>query len=92
MRDLSLLFQNRYLGFIVIRPIQTAPLGKTVLSWYPEKTPKNPRSRKSIREYRVDLCGLELTIKGLDMAATRSWRICLCNHCTLEHVAVIGSG
>lgn len=57
--------QNRYLGFIVIRPIQTAPLGKTVLSWYPEKTPKNPRVVNPSREYRVDLCGLELTIKGL---------------------------
>lgn len=57
--------QSRYLGYIVIRPIKTAPLGKTVLVWYPEKTPKNPRVVEPSREYNVDLCGLGLKVRGL---------------------------
>ena len=57
--------EERYLGFIVIRPIKSAPLGKTVLAWYPEKTPKNPRVVEPSRDYNIDLCGIELKIKGL---------------------------
>ncbi len=63
-KELSL-FQKEYLGFIVIRPIQKAPLGKTVLKWYPEERPQYPRITKPSREYKVDICGMELKINGL---------------------------
>ena len=64
--------QEHYLGFIVIRPIKTAPLGKTVLKWYPEKTIdvslpnfQDPRVTEPSREYKADICGIVLSVKGL---------------------------
>jgi len=56
-----------YLGFIIIRPIPSAPLGRTVLTWYPEQKENKhtPRVRNPCRDYKVHLAGIELTVNGL---------------------------
>ncbi|HEB85658.1 MAG TPA: hypothetical protein ENI68_01380 [Gammaproteobacteria bacterium] len=58
---------KHYLGFIVIRPIHAAPLGRTVMRWYPddERYKSTPRVVEPAREYRVHLAGILLTVKGL---------------------------
>jgi hypothetical protein len=57
--------QERYLGFVVIRPIPQAPLGRTVLKWYPERTPATPRVVNPSREYECNVAGLRLRVNGL---------------------------
>lgn len=61
--SLKKLRQN-YLGFIVLRPIPTAPLGRTVLPWYPDNT-RPKRFIESRRVYTVHIGGIELSIEGL---------------------------
>lgn len=58
---------KHYLGFVVIRPIQAAPLGRTVMRWYPddERDKSTPRVIEPAREYLVHLAGIPLTVKGL---------------------------
>jgi hypothetical protein len=56
--------QESYMGFAVLRPIAAAPLGRTVLRWYPEQTPTRPRVVSS-RAYTCHLAGLPLTVEGL---------------------------
>ncbi|WP_405598649.1 MULTISPECIES: hypothetical protein [unclassified Pseudoalteromonas] len=58
-------FKNSYLGFIVIRPITNSPFGRTVLKWYPDKTPDVPRVTKPSRKYVSTIAGLELSVIGL---------------------------
>jgi hypothetical protein len=43
-----------YLGFVVLRPIPAAPLGKTVLRWYPEHSTQNPRVTSPSRTRALD--------------------------------------
>lgn len=57
--------QRSYQGFSVIRPIESAPFGRTVLAWYPENYPANPRVVKPSREYSANLCGIKLSVFGL---------------------------
>lgn len=57
--------QQSYLGFCVIRPIPSAPLGRTVLALYPDKTPNRPRITNPARIYKTHLAGIELSIRGL---------------------------
>lgn len=57
--------QRDYLGFIVVRPIAGAELGRTVLKWYPEHTPNTPRVVKPSRRYQVHVAGLPLEVEGL---------------------------
>lgn len=59
--------QQAYLGFIVIRPIPAAPLGRAVLAWYPEqeKNKNTPRIRHPSRDYTVHVAGIELKVNGL---------------------------
>jgi hypothetical protein len=57
--------ESNYLGFIVIRPIEAAPLGRTVVRWYPENRPHTPRVTEPAREYHVHLAGLTLSVTGL---------------------------
>ena len=57
--------QESYLGFIVVRPIPAAPLGRTVLRWYKESIPERPRDMAPSRDYDVHLAGLRLTVRGL---------------------------
>lgn len=56
---------NSYLGFIVVRPIPAAPLGRTVVRWYPERQPSTPRITNPSRTYRVNLAGFQLSVVGL---------------------------
>lgn len=58
--------QAAYQGFSVIRPIESAPLGRTVLAWYKDKFRKtNPRVVKPSRFYTCNLCGIKLRVFGL---------------------------
>ncbi|WP_323750378.1 hypothetical protein [Marinobacter sp.] len=63
--DEESVIQNNYLGFIVLRPIRSAPFGRTVLALYPDKTPETPRITKPARTYHVHIAGLRLSVKGL---------------------------
>ena len=58
--------QDAYLGFIVKRPIPAAPLGRTVLKWFPDQYPDTtPRVVASTRKYFVHIAGIELYVQGL---------------------------
>lgn len=57
--------QKSYLGFVVVRPIPSAPLGRTVVRWYPEDKPNTPRITTPSRNYYVHLAGIELKVRGL---------------------------
>jgi len=56
-----------YLGFIVIRPIPAAPLGRTVVRWYAdvERNKSTPRVVNPSRKYFVHLAGIQLSVTGL---------------------------
>jgi hypothetical protein len=57
--------QENYLGFVVCRPIPAAPLGRTVVRWYPEHSPHTPRVTYPSRDYKCHIAGLTLSVKGL---------------------------
>ena len=58
--------QDAYLGFIVRRPIPEAPLGRTVLKWFPDSAADTtPRVPASSRKYFVHVAGVELYVEGL---------------------------
>ncbi len=60
--------EDAYLGFAVIRPLKQAPLGRTVIKWYPDDPRRyngNPRIVSPSREYRVHVAGLPLRVVGL---------------------------
>jgi len=57
--------QEAYLGFVVRRPVQATPLGRTVLRWYPERGSEPHRVTEPCRNYVVHLAGLPLQVKGL---------------------------
>ena len=57
--------QARYLGFMVWRPLHWAPLGRTVLGWYPDQKPDTPRVTASSRDYVAHLAGIPLRVTGL---------------------------
>lgn len=57
--------QKNYLGFIVLRPIPSAPFGRTVLALYPDRSPDSPRITKPARTYDVHIAGLRLSVSGL---------------------------
>ena len=58
--------QDGYLGFIVRRPIPAAPLGRTVLRWFPDNyADTTPRVPASSRKYVVHICGVDLYVEGL---------------------------
>lgn len=56
---------NAYLGFVIIRPISGAPLGRTVVRWYDERLEETPRITEPSREYKVNIAGFTLTVRGL---------------------------
>lgn len=51
--------QSSYFGFSVVRPISVAPLGRTVLSWYPDLKPYTPRNSSPSRLYHVHIAGIQ---------------------------------
>ena len=57
--------QESYLGFVVVRPISAAPLGRTVLRWYPDTTPNMPRVVTPSRDYTCHIAGISLVVYGL---------------------------
>lgn len=57
--------QKAYLGFAVIRPIPAAPLGCTVLAWYPDNVRTTRRITSPSRQYHCHLAGIRLTVTGL---------------------------
>ncbi len=54
--------QDEYLGFVVKRPLEGAPIGRTVLRTYPFE---GRRYYPAARPYPVHIGGLTLTISGL---------------------------
>ena len=60
------LLQNSYLGFVVVRPLAGAPIGRTVLKTYPGQTPTGEtRTFGGARDYVVHLTGFEFHVLGL---------------------------
>lgn len=57
--------QDSYLGFVVVRPLSAAPLGRTVLRWYEDDQPQTPRIVEPGRFYEVHVAGLTLRVWGL---------------------------
>jgi hypothetical protein len=58
--------QERYLGFSVNRPLPGSPVGRTVVTTFPQTTPDGKRrSFGCVRDYRVHLGGYELKVRGL---------------------------
>lgn len=54
--------QTAYLGFCVVRPIPSAPIGRTVLRPYKDLA---SRIVPTAHVHRVHLCGLELEVSGV---------------------------
>lgn len=61
----SEILKKTYLGFAVIRPIPSAPLGRTVLKWFPDNVPEMPRITSPSRTYKCHLAGVTLEVMGL---------------------------
>jgi hypothetical protein len=58
--------QKAYLGFSEIRPLAGAPIGRSVLQTFPERTASGEtRNFGAVRQYTVDLAGFKLVILGL---------------------------
>ena len=58
--------QDTYLGFIVVRPIPAAPLGRTVIKWFPDELEgTTPRVVEPSRQYYVHIAGIKLSVYGL---------------------------
>ena len=64
-RQAGELLQKTYLGFSVVRPLPGAPVGRTVLRTYPERSNGSKRDFHAVREYPVHLGCFELRVKGL---------------------------
>jgi len=63
--DATETLKKSYLGFSVIRPIPSAPLGRTVLTWFPDTIPDMPRITSPSRLYECHLAGVTLEVTGL---------------------------
>lgn len=57
--------RDSYLGFIIIRPIHAAPIGRTVLKWFQDLSPDAPRVTHPSRTYISHVVGIELEVDGL---------------------------
>lgn len=74
--------QDSYRGFLVWRPLPFAPLGRTVLRWYPGEVDGPPGIIAPVRDYLAHVGGIELSVKGLawqqqDTAVSRCATIAL---------------
>jgi hypothetical protein len=61
--DIEKVLGFRYLGFAVCRPLAGAAVGRTVLRTY--DSDNNRRHYPVVREYRVNIAGLRLKVRGL---------------------------
>lgn len=59
------ILKSSYLGFLVIRPIPAAPLGRTVLKWFKDNEPESPRITAPSRLYSCNLAGIHLETTSL---------------------------
>jgi len=59
------ILRESYLGFSVLRPITAAPLGCTVLAWYPDDAQSSRRVTEPSRHYECHIAGLTLRVNGL---------------------------
>ncbi len=57
------LLQGAYLGFLVVRPLRNAPIGRTVLQVFPSDGER--RFYPAIRYYDANLCGIPLRVESL---------------------------
>jgi len=57
--------QKNYLGFVVIRPLDTAPFGRTVLAWYGNRDEHSIRVTPVLRSYTCNVLGLDLKVAGI---------------------------
>src|SRR5690606_19992342 len=57
--------QDSYIGYIVLRPLDSAPFGRTVLRHYPQGNQQTTRIDTPARSYHCNLGGLKLTVHGL---------------------------
>lgn len=57
--------QDGYLGFVVLRPIQSTPLGRTVLAWYANRDVHSMRVTPPLRDYTCNILGIRLKVKGI---------------------------
>lgn len=55
--------EDKYLGFVVRRPLVGAAMGRTVLRTYPADSGR--RHYEVVRPYRVHIAGLNLKVRGL---------------------------
>lgn len=55
--------EQNYLGFIVAKPLPQTIIGRTCLATYPEEN--DVRNYPILREYKINLFGLHLTVKSL---------------------------
>ncbi len=67
--NLAVFCADHYLGFTVIRPLGSTPVGRTVLRSLPEQLSEKDAGQKrvmtNIRPYTAHLMGLDLTVEGL---------------------------
>ncbi len=56
-------FNENYLGFVVVRPLPSAIVGRTVLKTYPPDS--NRRHYTAVKDYKANLFGLELDVRSL---------------------------
>lgn len=59
------LLNKHYLGFIVLRPIDGARFGRTVLKWFDDAESSYPRVTTPSRKYIAHIAGVKLKVKGL---------------------------
>ena len=62
IENLEETLQAAYLGFVVVRPLEAARVGRTVLRTYPAD---GVRHFEVLRPYRVHIAGLRLQLNGL---------------------------
>ena len=55
--------KKNYLGFVVIKPLPDAIIGRTCLAVYEDDGKR--RNYPAIRDYPVNLCGINLSVKSL---------------------------
>ncbi|TGD72640.1 hypothetical protein E4634_14045 [Mangrovimicrobium sediminis] len=58
-------FNDSYIGYIILRPLEAAPFGRTVLRHYPQGNQQPTRIDTPARTYTCHLAGLELRVEGL---------------------------
>lgn len=51
--------QSLKLGFLVLRPLDIATFGRTVLAWYKNTELSNLRVNTGVREYTCNISGLK---------------------------------